>query len=54
MNKAGADVLFTDPGQRSTSVGITVSPVKIKTLNEFGGIDKVKDLLFEAEVEKVK
>ncbi|GFR47895.1 hypothetical protein Agub_g9642 [Astrephomene gubernaculifera] len=50
--KAGADVLFEDPSRRSTSVGITVSPVKVSSLEQFGGLREVGDRLLQAERNK--
>ncbi|GLC40552.1 hypothetical protein PLESTB_000046000 [Pleodorina starrii] len=50
--KAGADVLFEDPSRRSTSVGVTVNPVKVPTIRQFGGLQEVGDKLLEAERRK--
>ncbi|PNH08079.1 PsbP domain-containing protein 2, chloroplastic, partial [Tetrabaena socialis] len=51
--KAGADVLFEDPARRSTSVGITVNPVKVASIAQFGGLGDVGAKLLEAERKKV-
>ncbi len=47
--KAGADALFEDPAKRSTSVGVTVNPVKVKSIEDFGGLDEVVGKLLAAE-----
>lgn len=36
---SGAVVLFEDPERRSTSVGITVNPVKVQRIEDFGGLE---------------
>ncbi|KAF8072357.1 putative sugar phosphate/phosphate translocator [Scenedesmus sp. PABB004] len=51
-DKAGADVLFEDPGRRSTSVGVTVSPVRVASIEQFGGLDAVGQRLLGAERKK--
>ncbi len=48
VGKAGADVLFQDPAKKSTSVGITVYPVTISTLEEFGNLAAVGRRLLDA------
>ena len=50
--KAGADVLFEDPTRRSTSVGVSVSPVRVKDLEAFGTLDFVVGRLLEVEKAK--
>ncbi|KAG2501632.1 hypothetical protein HYH03_000137 [Edaphochlamys debaryana] len=50
--KAGADVLFEDPARRSTSVGVTVNPVKVSSIEQFGGLDDVGAKLLNAERSK--
>lgn len=54
VGKAGADALFEDPGQRSTSVGVTVNPVKVSRIQEFGGLEDVGNRLLAAERNKVR
>lgn len=49
----GADVLFEDPSRRSTSVGITVNPVKVVSLEQFGRLGEVGEKLLAAERNKV-
>ncbi|KAL6748977.1 PsbP-domain-containing protein [Haematococcus lacustris] len=51
-DKAGADVLFEDPARRSSSLGVTVSPVRVASIEEFGGLDSVGSALLEAERKK--
>ncbi|KAG2453834.1 hypothetical protein HYH02_002041 [Chlamydomonas schloesseri] len=50
--KAGADALFEDPARRSTSVGVTVNPVKVASIDKFGSLAEVGDKLLEAERKK--
>lgn len=50
---AGADVLFEDPEQRSTSVGVTVSPVRVANIGQFGDLQAVGQRLLDAERKKV-
>lgn len=47
--KAGADVLFEDPIRRSTSVGVTISPVRVQSIIEFGSLEDVGQKLLRAE-----
>lgn len=51
--KAGAEVLFNDPDVTSTSVGVTVAPVRVKSLAAFGSTDEVAQKLLAAERNKV-
>jgi hypothetical protein len=46
-------VLFEDPERRSTSVGVTVSPVRVATIGQFGDVAAVGQRLLEAERKKV-
>lgn len=52
-SKAGADVLFTDPVKKSTTVGVTVSPIKIAGLEQFGDVETVRKKLVNTEKQKV-
>ena len=52
-SKAGADVLFTDPLKRSTTVGVTVNPIKIAGLEQFGDVETVRKKLVDTEKQKV-
>jgi len=49
VEKAGADVLFRDPSQRYATLGVTVLPVMIQSLEKFGSLDSVGDKLLNAE-----
>ncbi len=42
-------MLFEDPRRRSTNVGVTVSPVRIAALEQFGDVDAVAERLLGAE-----
>jgi hypothetical protein len=46
-------VLFEDPGRRSTSVGVTVSPVRVASIEQFGDLEAVGKRLLDAERKKV-
>jgi len=48
-DKAGATVLFQDPSRTSTQVGVTVNPVRVRTLKEFGSLESVGEKLLQAE-----
>ncbi|KAL4423069.1 hypothetical protein ABPG77_005874 [Micractinium sp. CCAP 211/92] len=52
VGKAGADALFRDPQQKSTSVGVTVYPVTIDSLEQFGDLQMVGERLLSTEREK--
>ena len=52
-SKAGADVLFTDPAKKSTTVGVTVSPIRIAGLEQFGDVETVRTKLVNTEKAKV-
>lgn len=52
-SKAGADVLFTDPSKKSTTVGVTVNPIKIAGLEQFGDVETVRKKLVDTEKQKV-
>ncbi|KAL4857785.1 PsbP domain-containing protein 2 [Chlorella vulgaris] len=49
VDKAGADSLFRDPGKKSTNVGVTVYPVMIASLDQFGDLQAVGERLLGAE-----
>ena len=53
-SKAGADVLFTDPAKKSTTVGVTVTPIKIAGLEQFGSVSTVREKLINTEKQKVQ
>jgi hypothetical protein len=48
VDKAGADSLFRDPGKKSTNVGVTVYPVMIASLDQFGDLQAVGERLLGA------
>ncbi|KAI8468151.1 MAG: PsbP-domain-containing protein [Monoraphidium minutum] len=50
--KAGADILFEDPARRSTNVGVTVSPVRVESIDKFGSLGAVGARLLETEAKK--
>ncbi len=50
---AGADVLFVEPSGKAGDIGVTVSPVRIKSLEQFGDLKAVGDRLLAAESSKV-
>ena len=50
---AGADVLFVEPASKAGDIGVTVSPVRIKSLEQFGDLTAVGDRLLAAERSKV-
>jgi hypothetical protein len=47
-------VLFEDPGRRSTSAGVTVSRVRVASIDQFGDLAAVGQRLLEAERKKVR
>lgn len=51
-SKAGADVLFEDPDAKGTNLGVTVTPVRIKSLQQFGSVESVGEKLLNVEREK--
>ncbi|KAL0022668.1 hypothetical protein WJX79_007653 [Trebouxia sp. C0005] len=51
-SKAGADVLFADPAKKSTTIGVTVSPIKIAGLEQFGDVQTVREKLMNTEKQK--
>ena len=53
-SKAGADALFQDPNQKGTTLGVTVTPVRIASLEQFGSVDSVGEKLLSAERAKVR
>lgn len=50
----GADALIEDPSKRSTSVGVTVNPVRVQNIKDFGTLDDVGQKLMQAEQKKVR
>ena len=54
QSKAGADVLFEDPQRPSTNIGVTVAPVRVQSIAQFGTPDVVASKLLAAERAKVR
>ncbi|CAJ1974821.1 unnamed protein product [Sphenostylis stenocarpa] len=52
VDKAGATVLFQEENMGSNNIGVVVSPVRLKTLEEFGTPQFVADKLLQAERRK--
>ncbi|KAL9313885.1 hypothetical protein ACSQ67_019337 [Phaseolus vulgaris] len=52
VDKAGATVLFEEKTMGSNNIGVVVSPVRLKTLEEFGTPQFVADKLLQAERRK--
>jgi hypothetical protein len=52
--KAGADALFEDPARKSTNVGVTVAPVRVKVIQDFGTLDTVGTKLLAEEKAKAR
>lgn len=50
--KAGADVLFKDPSRRGVNIGVTILPVRIDTVAEYGDLENVSDKIIQAEKAK--
>ena len=51
-NKAGATALFKNPNVKYASIGVTVTPVRINSLKEFGSLDDIGQKLVQAESQK--
>ena len=52
-SKSGAAILFKDPEYKFNSLGVTVTPVKIGSLAEFGSVETAADRLISFEKNKV-
>lgn len=52
-SKAGADALFVDPRRKSSTLGVTVSPIRIDSLDKFGSLEMVRERLLSTERAKV-
>ena len=46
-------MLFEDPSQKGTNLGVTVTPVRISSLEQFGSIDAIGEKLLNVERSKV-
>ncbi|KAK4772607.1 hypothetical protein SAY86_014382 [Trapa natans] len=53
VDKAGATVLFEEPGKGSNNIGVVVNPVRLSSLGDFGSPEFVADKLIQAEKRKV-
>jgi len=51
-DKMGANGLWEDPARRSSSVGVTVNPVRVKCIELFGPLESVGTRLLDAERKK--
>lgn len=49
VDKPGADLLLRDPARKTTTTGVTVLPVRINSLPEFGDLPAVGERLLQAE-----
>jgi hypothetical protein len=52
VNKAGATLLLRDPTEKYAHIGVTMSPVKISSLAEFGTVHDIGVKLVKAEAAK--
>jgi hypothetical protein len=50
--KAGATALFKNPDVKYASIGVTVTPVRIDSLKEFGSLEDIGQKLVRAESQK--
>ena len=53
-SKQGADVLFQSPEEKGTNLGVTVTPVRIASLDRFGSLSIVGERLLNVERGKVQ
>lgn len=47
-------MLFVDPQRKSSMLGVTVSPIRVDSLDAFGDLDAVAGRLLQAEKAKVR
>jgi hypothetical protein len=52
VDKPGADALFQDPQRKSTNAGVTVLPVMIDSLQQFGSLEEAGARLLAQERQK--
>mmetsp|Transcript_42951 Transcript_42951/g.69101 ORF Transcript_42951/g.69101 Transcript_42951/m.69101 type:complete len:173 (+) Transcript_42951:81-599(+) len=52
VNKSGATLLLCSPADKYSQIGVTVSPVKIASLAEFGSVHEIGEKLLRAEAAK--
>ena len=52
MSKGGATLLLRNPADHLSQIGVTVNPVKIASLSEFGSLHEIGEKLLAAEAKK--
>lgn len=52
MAQAGSSALWASPVSKYDQVGVSLEPVKINSLSQFGSIDDVSDRLMKSERQK--
>jgi hypothetical protein len=52
VSKAGAALLLRDPSMKYSTIGVTITPVKINSLKEFGDAREIGQKLLAAEAAK--
>lgn len=52
VSKSGAALLLRDPKDKSTQIGVTVTPIKILSLSAFGTLHEIGEKLIKAEESK--
>lgn len=53
VGKAGADALFRNPSVKSTTVGVTIYPARVKSTPDFGTLEDAENRLVAVEKAKV-
>lgn len=48
-SKAGADVLFKDTQRRGVNLGISILPVRIESVQDYGTVDEVAEKILQTE-----
>ena len=51
-SKPGAEVLFKNPDEKYSNIGVTVTPVTIDSLDKFGSLEEIGERLARAEAAK--
>jgi len=52
-SKSGAEVIFKDPSYKFNNLGVTVTPVRVGSLEEFATVEEAADRLISFEKNKV-
>ena len=52
-SKSGAEVIFKDPSYKFNNLGVTVTPVRVGSLQEFATVEEAADRLISFEKNKV-